>query len=163
MEVPTDAKGLPEGKWAEVLDRKGCLNPTAVAEMDKGYRVLMEGLTFEVLGWKIQTEEPGACSKISQALNKGQAIALKTTEMTALAVLNGTIGRELQSRLADEVAFETVKEKVRHELDLWVDDADFIELFEFTINLGAQPRTRPSRACANGPANSQIRRNDSFA
>ena len=61
--------------------------------------------------------------------------------MTALAVLNGTVGMELQSRLAKEVAFETVKEKVRHELDLWVDDADFIELFEFAINLGATKNT----------------------
>ena len=147
VEVPSDPKGRPEGKWAEVLDRKGCLNPTAVAEMDKGYRVLMEGLTFEVLGWKIQTEEPGACSKISQALNKGQAIALKTTEMTALAVLNGTIGRELQSRLADEVAFEAVKEKVRHELDLWVDDPDFIELFDYAISLGATKNTFVSALC----------------
>ena len=123
VDVPKDEKGLPEGRWKEVVDRHGNLNPTAVAELDEGYKVLKEGLMFEVLSWKIHSE-PGACSKISQALNKGQAIALKTTEMTALAVLNGTVGMELQRRAAKEVAFETVKEKVRHELDLWVDDAE---------------------------------------
>ena len=78
---------------------------------------------------------------IRDSLNKGQAIALKTTEMTALAVLNGTVGRELQSQLANDVSFETVREKVRHELDMWADDADLIELFDFSINLGATKNT----------------------
>ena len=134
---PLDSHGLPRGKWSQVLDKNGRLDPAAVAAYDQGYEVLTKGLLFEVLSWKIVTEEPMACSKISQALNKGQALALKTTEIHALAVLNGTVGMELRERLASEVAFETVKAKVRGELDFCVDDPDFMELFEFVISLGA--------------------------
>jgi hypothetical protein len=75
-------------------------------------------------------------------LNKGQAVALRTTEMTALAVLNGAIGIALQSTsLTEHVAFETVQEKVRSELDIWVGDPDFIEAADFVINLGATRNT----------------------
>ena len=77
--------------------------------------------------------------------------------MTALAVLNGTVGMELQSRLAKEVSFETVKEKVRHELDLWADDPDLIELFDYVISLGATKNTFVSGLCewaANLPTRS---------
>ena len=138
VEVPLNEKGVPAGKWLRALDQNGRLNAAAVAALDEGYHVLESGLMFEILSWKIHTQAPGACRKISQALNKGQVIALKTTEMAALAVLNGTVGRELQSRL---VSFETVREKVRHELDMWADDADLIELFDFSINLGATKNT----------------------
>ena len=108
------------------------------------------------------SQEKGACSKISQALNRGQSVALRTTEMTALAVLNGTIGMALHSTAATEVAFETVKEKVRSELDIWVDDPDVIEAFDFVINLGAT-KTRSSPAFSNGPPVSPIPRDVNFA
>ena len=139
--MPYDGKdGKPSGKWSQVLGFKGELNKDAVVSVDEGFSVLQDGLTMEVLSWEIHKEK-GACSKISQALNKGQSVALRTTEMTALAVLNGTIGMALQSAAATEVAFETVREKVRSELDIWVDDPDFIEAFDFVINLGATKNT----------------------
>ena len=37
---------------------------------------------------------------------------------------------------AEEVCFETVREKVRMELDIYVDMPGFIDLFEFVINMG---------------------------
>ena len=140
--VPLDDKGIPKGKWAKVIDRDGCLMSDAVASADSGYaEVLKEGLVMETLSWKIQTEEPLGCSKISQALNKGHQLGLKTHELTAIRVLNGTIGMQLEKQLANEVSFDTVKELVRAELDMWVDDADFIELFEFILNQGGSKNT----------------------
>ena len=82
-------------------------------------------------------EEPTACSVISQALNKGQQLALKTTEMTAMAVLTGAIGLELEDKIARQVEFEMIKEKVRCELDIFVDEPGFIEMFDCVISLGA--------------------------
>ena len=74
---------------------------------------------------------------ISQALNSGQTVALQTSGLTALVVLTGTVTRELESAVADRVSFETVKEKVRSELDLFVDQPDFMDLFEFVVTMGA--------------------------
>ena len=47
--------------------------------------IIKSGLAMEVLSWKIYTEEPEACSMISAALNKGHQVALRQTEMTAVA------------------------------------------------------------------------------
>ena len=76
-------------------------------------------------------------SKISQALNKGNKVALKTTEISALAVLTGAVTTHLETAVAERVKFETVREAVRAELDFYVDDPEFIELFEFVVSQGA--------------------------
>ena len=39
--------------------------------------------------------------------------------------------------VAGDVAFESVQEKVRVELDMYVDKAGFIDLFDFVVNMGA--------------------------
>ena len=112
-------------------DEQGNLLLSAVAEEDPVLVNLVErGLKMEVLSWRINIEEPDAASAISQALNKGQEAALQTSELTAVAVLNGRVGVELNAAVAAEVAFETVKQKVRKELDTFVDEPEFVEMFQ---------------------------------
>ena len=83
---------------------------TAVKAVDAGLAALLhDGLRMEVLSWKMQVEEPLACSLISQALNSGHQLALQTSELTALAVLTGRATLELESAVAERVSFETVK------------------------------------------------------
>lgn len=133
-----------KGRWAlpkkfeELASADGTINPDAVADKDPELaKVWAEGLSMEVLSWKIMEEEPMACSLISQALNKGNAIALHTTELTAIAVLTGVVGLlKKTAAVADEVAFEMVREKVRGDLDTFVDLPEFIELFDFVVSLG---------------------------
>lgn len=138
-EVPKE--GGFKSKWKAVIDAEGHLNPDAVASVEPLLaETLVRGLQVEILSWKMQLEEPTAASKISQALNKGHTRALETTELTAIAVLSGAAIAQAQGT-ANEVQYETVKEKVRGELDLFVDDPDFIELYEFVINLGAGRNT----------------------
>ena len=55
-------------------------------------------------------------------------MALRTTELTAVAVLKGEM--IVQMDIAQQVAFATVKERVRSQLDNVVDDPDFVELFD---------------------------------
>ena len=74
---------------------------------------------------------------ISQALNAGHNLALRTSELTALAVLTGAITLELESAVAARVSFETVQARVRQELDMFVDQPDFVDVFEFVVNMGA--------------------------
>ena len=129
-------------RWRHVFEkghrRCGMPDLTAVAALDAQLATLLrDGLYMEVLSWKIYKEEPTACSVISQALNSNQQLALQTSELTALAVLTGSVTLELESAVAGRVSFETVQAKVRHELDMYVDEPEFIDLFEFVVNMGA--------------------------
>ena len=138
LSMKTGAKWQWPPAWKDIFEHSGALQMAAVAAKDANLASLLtEGILMEVLSWKMYKEEPGACSLISQALNAGQQLALQTSELTALAVLTGRVGLELEGAVASQVSFETVKEKVRTELDQFVDMPDFISLFEFVVNMGA--------------------------
>ena len=127
-------------KWgeAEWCDADGCLHlPSLKAKDENFYGLINDGLLMEKLSWKMLVEEPDAASLISQALNKGQEAACKTSELTALAVLTGAVTLQAESGLNRAVTYETVKEKVRSELDYYVDEPEFIEMFDLVISLGA--------------------------
>ena len=118
----------PDGKW----------NMTAVAAKDENFKELVQsGLRMEVLSWKILVEEPGGCSLIAQAMNKGQALALRSSEITALSAVAGAVTM-VQAQAELSLSFEAVKERVRDELDMWVDDPEFIDLFEFVVTMGGK-------------------------
>ena len=123
---------------SKLLNPDGSFYNAAVAARDADLeRILRDGLLMEVLSWKMLVEEPTAASLISQALNTSQNMALRTSELTALNVLSGAVALALESAVAGEVCFESVREKVRLELDMYVDLPGFIDLFEFVINMGA--------------------------
>jgi hypothetical protein len=92
---------------------------------------------MEVLSWKILLEEPGACSFISQAWNKSSTLALRTSEITAISAIAGAVSMEL---VAKEIglSFEGVKARLRDELDIWVLQAEFLDLFEFVVAMGGR-------------------------
>ena len=74
---------------------------------------------------------------ISNALNKYHQAALRTTELTALAVLTGEATRAMESGLANAVAFESIKENVRGLLDATVGDPSFVEVYDYVVSNGA--------------------------
>ena len=143
---------MTKAKW-NLKDSKGnalfCtptgeLDIDAVALFDNAREMITcikEGMLMEELGWQINIEEPTACTLISIALNKGHECALKNTELTAVAVLSGEITRRANMELAGRVQFECVKAAVRLELDVIVDEPEFVELFEFVISLGGAKNT----------------------
>ena len=91
---------------------------------------------LEVLNWKMDLEEPTAASSISQALNKGHQLALRTSELTAVAVLKGEIIVQLPMHLGERVAFQTVRDRVRHQLDDAADDPDLPAVYDYLISAG---------------------------
>ena len=128
-----------EKKNLVFCDDKGHLDITAVAAHENGIQaqmVLNDGIDCEVLSWRMDVEEPGAAEIISQALNKGNDIAMRTTELTAVAVLKGEIMVQMNKDVAQKVAFSTVRDKVRMQLDAAADDPDLPELFDFLISAG---------------------------
>ena len=126
-----------EPNLCKLLNPDGSFYNAAVAACDADLeRVLRDGLSMEVLSWKMLVEEPTAGSLISQALNKAQSMALRTSELTELNVLSDAIALALGASVAGEVCFESVREKVRAELDMYVDMSGFIDLLELFVNMG---------------------------
>jgi hypothetical protein len=110
----------------------------AVDNLAELHKTCKEGLLMEVLSWKHSVEEPGAACLISHALNTGNQMALRTTELTALSVLSGECALQRRSRGGNSIVFEEVNAAVRSQLDCLVDEAEFQAIFEFVVNLGAQ-------------------------
>ena len=96
------------------------------------------GIDMEILSYKIYLEEPQGCTLISNSMNKVNEAALKTTELQALSSLTGAVTLHAESAVAGKVCFATVKAELRPTLDTFVDDPDFIELFDFVINFWVQ-------------------------
>ena len=133
-----DLNPIPE-KGIVFCDDKGRLSITAVAASPNGKELaelVDEGIDCEVLSWTMDVEEPKAASVISQAMNTGQEMALRTTELTAVAVLRGEIIVQRGKDLSQKVAFQSVRERVRHELRNAADDPDLAEVFEYLISQG---------------------------
>ena len=124
---------------SKLLNPDGSFYNAAVAACDADLdRVLRDGLVMEVLSWKMCVEEPTAASLISQALNSAQNMALRTSELTAVNVLSGAVALALESAVAGCVCFETVREQVRVELDMYVDQSGFMDVFAFVVNMGGE-------------------------
>ena len=121
------------------LDDKGRLSLSAVAASPNGKELaelVEEGVPCEILSWKMDVEEPTAAAIISQALNKAHELALRTTELTAISLLNGEIIRQMGPDLSQRVAYKSVLEKLRLELDAAADDPDLPQLFDFLVMAG---------------------------
>ena len=61
-------------------------------------------------------------------------MALHTTEIAALSVLTGAVGLSV---VTGTLIFNTIKANLRGTLDVMVDDPDFIHMFDFCVQLGA--------------------------
>ena len=103
--------------------------------------MVLEGVDCEVLSWKMDQEEPTAASIISQALNKAHELALRTTELTALAVLKGEIIVQMGKDVSLRVAYQTVRDQVQVQLGSAADDPDLPEVFDFLIGAGVGQNT----------------------
>jgi hypothetical protein len=120
---------------------EGCLDIKAIADVNNAVEMLQiirEGIEVEVLAYQIYMEEPDGCSLTSQALSGNSGIVLRTTELTALECLTSQITMMFETTKAEEIAFASVKEALRKQLDVYVDDPEFVEMFDFAINLGAK-------------------------
>ena len=139
---------LTKAKWNLSVDEKlklqfcddeGRLDLAAVAEHPNAkemQQVIQQGIPCEVLSWKMDMEEPEAASIISQALNSPASMAMRTTDLTAIAVLKGEIMFQLGREVSQKVAYKTVLDKVRVQLDNAADDEHLPEIFEFLISNG---------------------------
>ena len=132
-----------KNRTIKFCDEQGRLCLTAVAATDNGkelVEVIKDGISCEVLSWKMEVEEPGAATVISHALNKCSDFAMRTTEWSALYTLRGEIIKA-SGALGDRVAFKSVLESTHMELDSAAMDPDVDQLFDFLISIGVVKNT----------------------
>ena len=128
---------LPAVKDLECCDKGGRLSIAAVAAHANGRElaeILTEGLDCEILSYKMDIEEPTAASMISAALNLPNSMAMRTTELTAIALLNGEIIVQLGKDIGQKVAFQTVRDRLRQQLPNAADDPDLAEIFDYLMS-----------------------------
>ena len=100
--------------------------------------ILRDGLEMTVLRPEIMTEHPHACSIISQALNKGHSLSCPTSETTAMKVIADYISRQIPvgGAVMEKASFKAVKDRMRHELDEFVESDEFIDMYQFCLDQG---------------------------
>jgi len=138
-------KGCMSGARFEVVgisavagEQQGCvvkdLWKEAYPEM---YKCALEGMPAEELAWAMNLEEPTAASCISKAINNKNRVAMLPTEMECISVCALEIDLAVADRHSRDVRFQSCKEKLRTQLDILVDEPDFIQVFKFVLELGA--------------------------
>ena len=113
----------------------GLLMMSAVADRDEvAKKLVTEGMLMDVLDARIMHEAPSACTTIAATLNKPQAFAMRMTELEVLKVLSREIW-DLKEH--GEITYQSVMAAVGTKLGPWVSDPDFLDFFNFILNLGA--------------------------
>ena len=138
------------GKPMHPCGEDGTIDVDKIVARDPVFQEIQDnGLRFEMLSYKIYVEEPNACILISNALNKANAVALQTTTLSALSSLTGVVGLSFKAQeVSRKVEFEDIKEKLRSEVDFLVDDPEFVEMFDFVLQLGADQNSYLGRFIA---------------
>ena len=144
-----------EAKGIVYCDKHGNLSIPAVAEhpnLKQLAELLAEGINVELLDCKMDIEEPSAASIISQSLNIEQELALRTSELTAVAVLRGEMIAQMGKDFSQKVAYKSVIAKVRQELKVGADDPDLPDVFDFLRSLAVGKNTYVDRLLQFGAA-----------
>ena len=97
-------------------------------------------------------EEPTAASIISQSLNIEQELSLRTSELTAVAILKGEMIIQMGKDLSQKVAYKSVIAQVRRELNVVADDLHLADVFDYLRSLAVGKNTYVDRLLQFGAA-----------
>ena len=119
----------------KITNQMGQLDVNLLQEVDQAFaKHCCDGILWDILSYKIQTEEPEALNIIQAACNSKNAIALIPHEMEAISNLSRLCRASLA--VASQVTFESVKKQIGLTLPGMSEDPDFIHMFRFVIDLG---------------------------
>ena len=131
-----------KGKGLEGLQTGpgGAWNRAALCDFSPALAELFrDGLSVEVLSWKILLEESGAAELISAALNDPQTQGLATHEMESLTCLVNVVHEEqARSDVAGCVSYQQVLASYRRTMPGAVAEPILKEMFDFVIDLGGK-------------------------
>ncbi len=99
------------------------------------------GLLWEVLSWKMDEEEPDACSIIQAAMNSKGALFMLQHEMQAFARLcsfaSAIAEQQLVSASVADSVVEAARRQLRQTLPQYADDEVFLHMYRFVVDLRA--------------------------
>ena len=122
----------PDGRYS--IEKLRMVDPAFGAAIDAG-------LLWEILSWKIEVEEPEACSIIQAALNAKNGLFLMTHEMQAVAKLCTLAPVLAEHALAETTAVEQARVVLARTMPRYAEDENFIEMYRSVVDLGANQAT----------------------
>ena len=103
--------------------------------------VVDSGLLWEVLSWKMDEEEPQACTIIQAAMNSKGALFMLQHEMQAFSRLcslaSAIAEQQLASTSVANSIVEAARRQLRQTLPQYADDEGFLHMYRFVVDLGA--------------------------
>ena len=129
-----------------LLDHTGTIQMELLKTYDETFqRYVTEGLLFEILDPKIDVEEPEAAAIISAAANVKNAMSLIPHEMEALRLTSKHCS--LEAKKSGDVAFTGARDKLAQSMPTVAHDPDFIHLFKFVVENGAEDSNHIAFLC----------------
>jgi hypothetical protein len=124
----------------KITNQGGCLDVSILEEKDPAFaKCCREGILWDILSHKIQTEEPEALNIVQAACNSKNAIALIPHEMEAISSLSRLCKGSLA--VAGQLNFAAAKNQLALTLPGMTEDPDFLHMFRFVIDLGGDAST----------------------
>ena len=120
----------------QVCDGAGKLSLAKLRSVDAAFANAVDcGLTWEVLSESIMREEPHAVDVIQSALNAKNGTFLLVHEMQAISKLSAVTSA--LTVVGQQVAWQSVRDRMRETMPQFAEDEHFLELFRFVVDLGA--------------------------
>ena len=130
----------------KLLDSTGKVQLDLLKAYDAEFhRYVTEGLLMEVLDPAIDVEEPEAAAIISAAANVKNAMSLIPHEMEALRLTSKHCS--LEAKKSGDVAFIGARDKLAQSMPTVAHDPDFIHLFKFVVENGAEDSNHIAFLC----------------
>ena len=121
-------------KAKPILTTDGRYDMEKLKTHDKRWHdLIMTGLPWELLSWKMEVEEPKAAAVISIALNKHNEAAMKTSHTEIMNFLAGLCNPDPRT---GTVPWEPVRDKMVELYGAAVDHPDFFQAFTLVMSVG---------------------------
>ena len=134
--VETQGQTACRCKNKPILGEKGCYSLDLVREHDAAWAdIIQGGISWEMLSYKMDVEEPEAAMAISVALNKKNEASMKTSHTEMMNTLVGLCKPSPQD-LEGKVPFGPVRDKLVEFYGCAVDHPDLLHAFRVVMDAG---------------------------
>jgi hypothetical protein len=130
------AGGMP-GTAKAILDSSGKYSLSMLRTADPAFAAAVDtGLTWDILVWQMEVEEPEACSVIQAAMNSKAALFLLTHEMQAFSQLCSLAASMHSSRIFAATDVEFIRCQLARTMPQFAADAHFLDMYKFIVDIG---------------------------